>query len=311
MKPILFTIPWVDLPLYGYGVMLGLSFLAGWFLTGYIARWYGLDESKVYPAMSVGILASLIFARLFHVFSNPEHHWTLMRILDISKGGLVAYGGFIGGTLTVLTYWKIKHLNIWAYLDAFIPGLSLGLCLTRIGCLLRGCCYGIRSDSFLAISFPEKSLVVQQHTRRGWLLLDNGWSTPVLPTQLFESMAGFVLMGVSLWLLYLARKERSRPDAGERPLIRDGYVLWFFVIGYSVFRFFIEFIRDDGGRGTVGPLSTSQFIALPLIALALFFMIYWIPRHPFKAPAPEEKAPRAIRRKQTKTGKKAKKRRKK
>jgi len=312
MKPVFFTIPWLDLPVYGYGVMLGMAFLVGWYLVAYLAKWSGLKEEVLYVAMTLAIISSLVGARLFHVFSNPHEHWTLLRILNIREGGLVAYGGYIFGVVAGVWYFKKKKVNIWAYVDVTIPGLALGLFWARMGCFMRGCCYGHRTDSFIGISFPEASLVVEQHTHRGWPLLENGWSTPVIPTQLIASFTGFVLFLITLALVAKKRKERLENEQAKKegkelkPLrILDGHIFLLFVGCYSIFRFFIEFIRDDGGRGTVGLLSTSQFIAILLVAFVSWMAFYWVPKHPYQEHVSSYRA--AQRRKQKKNKAKNKK----
>lgn len=305
MKPIFFTIPWLDLPVYGYGVMLGLAFLFGWYLTVYLARWCGLKEDIYYVAMTLAIIASLVGARLFHVFSNPDEHWTLLRILNIREGGLVAYGGYICGVAIGVWYFRKKKVNIWAYVDGATPGLALGLFFARMGCFMRGCCYGIRTDSFLGISFPHESLVAEQHLHRHWPLLENGWSYPVIPTQLIASFTGLVLFGIALYMVARKRKERIENEQAQKEggnikslKILDGHIFLMFVGGYSVFRFFIEFIRDDGGRGTVGLLSTSQFISIIMVAFVLWMSFSWIPKHPYHEPVSKYRA--AKRRQQKK-----------
>ncbi len=282
MKPVLFYIPWLDLPVYGYGVMLGLSFVIGWYLMGYLVKWYGLDESKAYTAMILGLSFAIVGARFFHIITNLHMHWTLGRMLNLREGGLVAYGGYIFGVGAGVIYWKVKKADIWSYLDIVAPELALGLGLTRFGCFLRGCCYGVRSDSAFAISFPPGSLVEQQHSSRGWELLSSGWSVPVLPTQIFSSVTGLILFAISLFALRWAKKNREpvpmEDGTPARARYVDGWIIMGFVFLYSFYRFLLEFIRDDGGRGTVGDLSTSQFIALILMAIALFFAVYWLPR---------------------------------
>ncbi len=289
MKPVLFTIPWIDLPVYGYGVMLGLAFIVGWYFIPFTAKRHGLNpENYVLPIILAAFL-SLVGARLFHVISNPHLDWTFARIVNVREGGMVAYGGFIFGVGTGLAIFIYRKLPIRPHLDAATPALALGLGLTRLGCFLRGCCYGVRTDSFLGLSFPPPSLVAQQHSHRHWALLPDGFSTPVLPTQLFESAAGFVLAGFTWWLLTQIRLHRvftGQPTTKTRHLWRDGLAFWAFVGLYSFFRFLIEFVRDDGGRGTVGLLSTSQFIGIFLVAGAAFMVFYWLPRHPLLWPDP-------------------------
>lgn len=75
------------------------------------------------------------------------------------------------------------------------------------------------------------------------------------PTQLYEAFFLFSLY-------YFLRKRL----ASGLPVIIT------YLLGYSIFRFFIEFLRGDSYRGFVFPeFSTSQFIAV--IILAVLFLI--------------------------------------
>ena len=87
-----------------------------------------------------------------------------------------------------------------------------------------------------------------------------GASLPVHPTQLYESLLGFALFPLALWL------HRRRKFTGQSFLIM--------VVCYAVARFLLEFIRGDDDRGGLGNhaapwLSTSQIIGLVLIPLAV------------------------------------------
>lgn len=275
MKPVLFTFPWLDMPVYGYGVMLGLSFVFGWYFILFTARWYGLKEDVYIGAMILAAIFSLVGARLVFILANGDQVWTLARMLNIREGGLVAYGGYILGIGAGVLHFLRRRVPVWSYLDAATPALALGLMFTRLGCFLRGCCFGARTDSLIGLSFPPPSLAAEQHTARGWPLAEDGSTTPIIPTQLVESLAGLLLallVGAVLWRLRQARHATTegRPPTGPGARLRDGHPFLIFVTGYSLFRFGIEFLRDDWARGSVGLLSTSQFIGLVLVAAALF-----------------------------------------
>jgi phosphatidylglycerol:prolipoprotein diacylglycerol transferase len=142
-----------------------------------------------------------------------------------------------------------------------VPALALGLFLTRIGCFLGGCDFGQPWDGAWAVRFPVGSPAWLQHAQLGVLPPDAARSLPVHPTQLYESAAGLVLLG----LVLAVRRVRRRP----------GQAFASFVAGYSVVRYVIETLRADADRGTVGALSTSQFIAVATLfsAAALAYVL--------------------------------------
>ena len=97
----------------------------------------------LYLTNGLAIIFSLIGARIAHLITNP-HTWKMhgfIRALFTSKcEGLVAYGGYIGGSLAGYFYFRAKKLDFWSLADCASPGLVLGLGFTRIGCFLAGCC---------------------------------------------------------------------------------------------------------------------------------------------------------------------------
>ena len=133
-----------------------------------------------------------------------------------------------------------------SYLDLMIPSVALAQGFGRVGCFLAGCCYGKETDSCLGVVFTNSDFA------------PNG--VKVLPTQLFMAGGDILLMAVLLW--YAAK----RPMRGRTSAL--------YLILYSIGRFAIEFLRNDD-RGTVGMLSTSQFIAIftLMVGLVGFFVV--------------------------------------
>lgn len=258
-------------PIFSYGVMLGIAFMLGWGLTVFLAEKEGFDKDVSGNTLFVGIVGALMGARLFFFFSATDQPLTLTNFLKFSEGGMVAYGGYIVGLLSVWGYMRWKGLNFMAFVDIAAPTLALGLGIVRIGCFLYGCDYGVESEASYALHFPQwddpgvqewirgNSPAFDAHSREGLVALGAPVaSAGVHPTQLIASLFGFILFGA---LLLFRRFKKF-----------DGQVLMIFLIAYSVFRFVIEFQRGDLNRG-VGwfgtPFSTSQLIALALILLSL------------------------------------------
>jgi phosphatidylglycerol:prolipoprotein diacylglycerol transferase len=189
----------------------------------------------------------------------------------------VAYGGFLGGFISAWTFWKIKKVPLLPFADIAVPTLASGLMLTRVGCYLYGCDYGRPLDDeapgFLrsAGTFPKwdedaypsfacdqsinGSPAYQHHLSEGWIPEDAVASLAVHPTQIYESLAGVVLFGIAIYLL-LHRRFR-------------GQVL--VVVGalYGLWRFFIEYLRDDPERGFAFGFSTSQLISLAIVPVCV------------------------------------------
>lgn len=244
-------------PVYGYGLMLGLSFIICWYMTLAIAPKLGFKIEEIYWVLVISVVSSLFGARLFHVISNPgdwEHFFAF------ENGGLVAYGGYFAAVAANAVYFRVTKVDIGRVFDLFAPALALGLGITRIGCFLRGCCYGKPTDSFLGVVFPnvKNSIVYPTHGAQA-----------VYPTQLFESALGFALAGL---LLYLLLKKRH--------WVRGSIFLLFFAL-YAIGRFLLEFIRDDGGRAFYfgNAISESQLYGV-FVLIGCGIGYYYFKTHP-------------------------------
>jgi phosphatidylglycerol:prolipoprotein diacylglycerol transferase len=274
MYPILFRVPLVDLPVYAYGVMLGLAFISSWYLTFHFSNRQRLPYREVSTALGLAIVFAMVGARIAHIISNSS--WDevrmqgLMAVLFAGRcEGLVAYGGYIGGTLAVVVYAWLKRFDFWNLADCSSPALVMGLGFTRIGCFLAGCCYGKPTDVAWAVSFPPGSQAARELL--GASAGAGAWSPHVHPTQLYESLLGFALVPVAILLL------KRRRFTGQAFLVM--------IMLYALGRFLLETIRDDDDRGTVlGILSVSQFIGVVLVPMAAGFLLYRRKRAP--APIP-------------------------
>ena len=174
------------------------------------------------------------------LFSTDFIAWAARYLL----GGFVFYGGLIGGVFGAWLYCRVFHVNIWAYTAAATPSIPLLHAIGRIGCFFGGCCYG------MPVGDKWYGVVMQTVPEYG----------PLLPVQLIESAANFMIFAALL--LYTRRSHRA-----SAPL-----ALYF--LAYPVVRFTLEFFRYDAVRGSLGGLSTSQWISLPLFALGLVLALW-------------------------------------
>ena len=246
MRPILFSIG--SLNIYGYGLMFALGILAGVWLTVWLAKRRDADPDFVFNMAFYVVIFGFLGSKLLHLLTvMPELIEDPLGTLKNSiSQGFVVYGSSIAGILTILIYCKKHRKNMWKYTDLAMPGLALGQAIGRVGCLLAGCCYGIRYDGACAISFPPGSSAPT--------------GVPLFPVQPVSTIANLLLMVILL--LFLKRnKIYGRVTA-----------LWMML--YSIGRGLIEIVRDDP-RGNVWIFSTSQFISLILflVGAGLFFYL--------------------------------------
>jgi len=262
MHPTLFAIG--PLTLRVYGLMLALSFFLGMMLAAQRARNRGIDHRHIYDLSLVILICAVVGARLFHFIYHYDqyaaHGDPWIQLLRIWDGGLMLFGGFIFALAGSLVYLWRKKLPIWEITDIVAPSVALGLGLTRIGCFFNGCCFGQATDSWLGMVFPHNSPVY--YTPHTGILP----GTPVLPTQLFESAAGFALFG----LLILAERKWKR---------FHGLLFGILIAFFGAWRLFIEEFRfrEDDMWAFGGFLSKNQVISIVIFLVGAGIVLWrWL-----------------------------------
>lgn len=253
MHPTLFHLPH-GVPIYAYGAMLCLSVIVGRLMAVRLAERDGLDPELMGRCCVWTLAGALLGARLLYVVTNPEAFDRAIEVFAWWKGGVVAYGGFLGGLLGAAAFCRIHAVSLLAWTDCTVPSLCVGLVLTRLGCFMGGCDFGQAWDGPWAVRFPAGSPAFEEQALQGLLPAGSTQSLPVHPTQLYESVAGLALLA----LVMAVRRRRTF----------SGQAFVAFVAAYSVVRYAIEVFRADSDRGTVGPFSTSQFIAIATLLSA-------------------------------------------
>jgi len=252
MRPVLFRL--FGLPLYSYGVMLGLSLVVGWFLTLALCERDGLDRRTMGRCYVWTAAAAIAGARLLYVFTNLDRFDHLTDLVKLNQGGLVAYGGFLGGLVGSALFCRVAGVPLVKWADCAVPSLCTGLAITRMGCFLFGCDFGVETAGPLGVRFPAGSPAFNQQRMTGLLGPEAVESLPVHPTQLYEVLVGLALFALVMWT------RRRRRFAGQ-PFLT-------FFVGYGVLRFALEWLRGDEQRGGLLGLSTSQIIAVTTIVAA-------------------------------------------
>jgi phosphatidylglycerol:prolipoprotein diacylglycerol transferase len=267
MRPVLFRIPlgFASLPLYSYGLMLALSLIVGWYITLALCERDGMDRTVMGRCYMWTAGSAVAGARLLYVFTNLDRFDNFIDVFKVWQGGLVAYGGFLGGFVGALVFCRIHKIRLLAWADCAVPSLCTGLMITRLGCLMYGCDFGKPFDGKWSIVFPAGSPAFNQQRVEGLLPPNATHSLPVHPAQLYESLNGLILLG----LVFLVR--RYRKFSGEMFVA--------FTMGYAVLRYYVENLRADEQRGAIGPLTTSQFIGVTTFLAGAALLVYLYSRY--------------------------------
>lgn len=249
MHPILFEIGgW---PVYSYGVLLALAYLVALQLAVARARRRGLDGAKVMDLGIYLIIAALVGAKVMLVIVDFRYFVDQPReLLSLARAGGVFYGGLVGALVTAIVLVRRYHLRIWSTADLFAPGIALGHVIGRMGCLFAGCCYGRPTNVPWAITFTNPLAASNVGTPLG---------IPLHPTQIYDAAAELVIL-----IVLLMSERRGRTF--------EGRTFWLYMLLYGVSRFVIEFYRGDD-RGTVLGVSTSQFVSIVVVPLAIAMLL--------------------------------------
>jgi phosphatidylglycerol:prolipoprotein diacylglycerol transferase len=242
-----FVIHFGALTITGYGIMMMVAFLAaGWIFARRLGE-QGTDPGIAWDSVVAAVLGGLAGAKIYYAVLMAD--WGSL----LSRGGLVWYGGFAGGSLAVLALLWWRRQPVLAMGDAMAPALAAGYVLGRIGCFLVGDDYGRPTGLPWGMAFPQGS----PPTTAGTLQALFGIPVPdgvtpemvlaVHPTQLYEAALAFVLFLV-LW-----RLRATRPGSGWL------LGLWFLWSGLA--RLLVEFFRAKDDR-FFGPFTLAQAISL-------------------------------------------------
>mgnify|MGYP001818536316 CR=1 FL=1 len=238
-----------------FGLMMAVSFAVGMWLSVRRGRPRGLQTDDIVDLVYVVFVSSLIGVRLFYVVTHAAEFRTggdfdpWYRIFFLWDGGLTLYGGIVLATVAV--WWQARRRGVpfLVIADVFSPGVILGIGITRIGCFLAGCCFGLPTGHACGVRFPDGAPSWRQFG-----------PVDVHPTQLYASAAGFAVFGLLLLL------ERLRPTTGA--------TFARFLALYGLIRFAEDFFRYyEPDQYLALGLTNNQWISLALAALGVALLV--------------------------------------
>ncbi|WP_295730819.1 prolipoprotein diacylglyceryl transferase [uncultured Muribaculum sp.] len=239
-----------------YGLMFAIGFIIGYEIVARMFRHEGAPERWLGILLIYVVVATIIGARLGHVFF---YEWDVysqdpIRILYIWEGGLASHGGTIAIILAVILYsiFVTKRSPLWTF-DRLVIAIALVGGLIRLGNLFNSEIFGT------ATTLPWGFMFVRS---REWHMLYEGQA--VHPTQIYEALCYFALFGLLMWMYW-------KKNAEERP----GLILGVFFIGIFLPRFLIEFIKNDQvAREATMTLNLGQQLSIPFILLGIGLVMY-------------------------------------
>jgi phosphatidylglycerol:prolipoprotein diacylglycerol transferase len=231
-----------------YGVLVALGVLVGLWISVRNSQKQGIKPENAWDFGIAVVLAGIVGSKILYVVVDwrayLEHPREIFSLSTLQAGGVFS-GGLIAAFAVAWWFLRKHNMPALATCDAFAPGLAMGHAIGRLGCFAAGCCYGKPTTHFWGVTFTNPVAAQYVGTPLGIALE---------PTQLFESAAELIIFATLTWMF--ARKKF------------DGQIFGAYLFLYGIARFFIEFVRDDAGRGGPyfgGILSGTQLIAIGLV----------------------------------------------
>jgi phosphatidylglycerol:prolipoprotein diacylglycerol transferase len=247
IDPVIFRIG--PLSVRWYGLMYLLGFGAAYLLIRHLSRLRNLDLSRdgVSDLLFYGVLGVVLGGRLGYVlFYNPLQYLSRpLEVFAVWQGGMSFHGGLLGVVIAVVFFCRRRKLPILLTGDILATSATIGLGLGRIGNFINGELWGRTTDLPWGMIFP------------------GGGPLPRHPSQLYEAALEGLLLFVILYFMHRRR-------------VAEGVPFFCFFIGYGLFRFLIEFVRQpDAHLGFLwGGATMGQLLSLPMILFGLAGCFY-------------------------------------
>lgn len=247
------------LEITGYGLMLMVAFLMGGWLIARQLRQLDLREEYAADIVAAAVIGGIVGAKLWYVALTGDPGALF------SRGGLVWYGGFVGGALAVIANgWRLGVPLRWT-MQLTAPALAAAYALGRVGCFLVNDDYGGPTNLPWGVKFPQGSPPSTAANLQAFRVAvpPNTDPTTVLavhPTQLYEVAAMLVAFAV-LWVL----RKRGKPV---------GWLFGVYLIFAGVERFLVEILRAKDDR-LLGPFTIAQLTSAILVVIGIALTLIW------------------------------------
>lgn len=245
INPVAFSIG--NFHVYWYGIIIAAGFLLALIYASFSCKKMNIDINRLFDVVIVGLIAGVIFARLFYVVFYPgDKYWkNPLEIFQIHDGGLAIYGGIIGAVVFGSLMAKLRKLKVTAVLDIAALGFLIGQCVGRWGNFINQEAFGSATE-----------LPWGMHSENTAAVVDGN----VHPCFLYESL--LCLLGFVLLHFFTRRFRRY-----------DGQTFLLYIVWYGACRFFIEGLRTDSliipGTG----LRVSQVIAAACVVAGIILLV--------------------------------------
>lgn len=247
MNPIAFEL--FGIGVHWYGILITTGILVGLVIGNFQSKFYDVDFDKVTDVFIIGLPIAILGARLYYVLFNWSYYSNNpSQILNLRGGGLAIHGGIIGAIIAGYFMCKIKKISLLRLLDIIAPAFIMGQAIGRWGNFMNSEAHGGEVTEKFISNFP-------QFIQKGMYI--NG--AYYHPTFLYESICNLIIFGL---LIFISRKFLE---------LKKGGLFCFYLIFYSIGRFFIEGLRTDSLM--LGPIRVAQLVSLALIVICSILLL--------------------------------------
>ena len=245
--PVAFQIMSFEIRWYSLAYIAGI--IIGWLLCKKIFIRKSDINEKFDDYITYLVIGMIIGGRLgYIIFYNFSYYINnFFDIFKVWEGGMSFHGGLIGIIVASILFSKKNNQDSFLYMDLVSLVAPIGIFFGRLANFINSELYGTPTDIPWAVTFIQ----VDNLSRH--------------PSQLYEA----ILEGIILFIILMYFKNKDY-------LKKPGLISGLFLIFYSIFRFFIEFVRvpDEQLGYLIFELSMGQIISLIffVIGIILFYL---------------------------------------
>jgi phosphatidylglycerol:prolipoprotein diacylglycerol transferase len=233
-----------------YGWIITFSIFVGLFISLYLAKKESKNTEIIWNGVMWAVLPGILGARLYHVLDFFDYYIKEpVEIFYLWQGGLGIIGAIAGGLLGLYIYLKAKKLNITYWLDLVMIALPLSQAVGRLGNFFNKENFGTPTALPWG-QYINKELRPVKYSNYEFFH----------PVYFYEAFFN-VLLFLLLFALYRSKKVK----------IGSGKFLYIYLIGYSVIRFGLEFIRINTWK--IDNLNVAQVISILVLLISSYKLL--------------------------------------
>ena len=208
-----------------YGIVITISLFIGYLYIGLSLKKEKIPTNFILLYTILGLAFCIVFAKILAFITNPNQGFIF--------SGLSSYGAAIGVVLSSIIFEKIVPTNRHQ-IKYSILSLPLIYGLSKIGCFLAGCCYGIPYNGPFSVTYPS------------------GLNISLFPIQLVETIS-------FLCLFFIINHFKNKANISKITML----------IGVF-FKFILDFLRYDHVTNII---TFNQIISIILVIVIILYWI--------------------------------------